>query len=148
MEQPLSNLIYDRTQADIDNQTLKGRWKKEDLNRIEEWTLFLNEKLSEWGYTANYVPPTHVWTREYFPTKPEIDRIRKNVHYLRSCFYFFPGKFWKSFGTVAQTVTWQNANNLEWDLEQLYQWLEAMVNGFRLREASTIFMEAGGVFNR
>ena len=55
MEQPLSNLIYDRTLIDVDNKTLKGHWAAEDLNRIEEWTLFLKEKLEECGYLVNYL---------------------------------------------------------------------------------------------
>lgn len=90
----------------------------------------------------------YLWNRKDFPTKPEIDRIRKNIHYLRSRFYYFPGAFWKSFGVYRINVTWQNANDMEWDLDQMYQWLEAMVKGFQLQEANTIFMEAGGVFNR
>ncbi|MCI8336979.1 MAG: hypothetical protein HFI72_07495 [Peptococcaceae bacterium] len=86
------------------------------------------------------------WTREDFPIKPEIDRIRSNIFRLKTGFYNIPT--YKAFPTVATFVNWQHANAMEWNLDQIYQWLEAMVKGFQFREANTIFMEAGGVFNR
>ena len=47
----------------------------------------------------------------------------------------------------AEKLTFQEANNIEGILYTLERVLLAMQEGFRLRQADTLFMIAGGVFN-
>ena len=46
----MENLIYDRTQADVDAGLDKARASVDFLNRIESWCAYLAERLREYGY--------------------------------------------------------------------------------------------------
>jgi len=46
----MESLIYDRTLSDITNLTRKGQYNASDLNRVESWTNYLNDKFNEMGY--------------------------------------------------------------------------------------------------
>lgn len=167
MQQPLDSLVFNRTAADVaavkslkkqiiagtasDAQqqtwfsgTMPGAWNYTDLNRIEEWTVYLQQFLIQYGYTADITSPNTAWTVEDYPTQSEIDRIRTNVDALQNGFYSIPD--WQDI-VYNQTMNFSQANALEWDLQTLYNWLQSMVEGFLLRQANTIFMTAGGVFN-
>ena len=87
-----------------------------------------------------------LWKREDFPTQSEMDRIRTNIQSLKEGFFAVPT--WKDFVTTAPFMDISQANAMEWDLEQIYIWLQSVVKGFHLRRANSIFMEAGGVLNR
>lgn len=85
------------------------------------------------------------WRMTDFPTQPEIDRIRNNVNKLQNCFFSIPT--WREI-IFNSTMDFNQANALEWDLQQIYDWLNAVVNAYEIRQANTMFMQAGGVFNR
>jgi hypothetical protein len=36
---------------------------------------------------------------------------------------------------------------MEWDLQRIYDWLTAMASWANMRQANTIFMQAGGILN-
>lgn len=84
------------------------------------------------------------WTREDLPTRGEVDRIRRNVDALQAGFYSLPD--WREI-VYDNTMHYTQANALEWDLQRLYDWLRAMVSNFQMRQANTIFMQAGGILN-
>lgn len=132
------NLVYDRTAAD------PGTFSTNMLNRIEEWTTYLAQQLGIYGYSVHINKRPVVWSMSDFPTRDEVDRIRTNVDTLQTGFYSLPD--WREI-MYNNTVDWEQANAIEWDLQRLYDWLQAMVQGFRLRQANTFFMTAGGVFN-
>ena len=85
-----------------------------------------------------------IWIESDIPYRSEIDRIRANVDALQTGFASLPD--WQDI-VYNNTMTFGQANVLEWDLQRLYDWLQSMVEGFLLRQANTLFMIAGGVFN-
>ena len=72
-----------------------------------------------------------------------MEQYIENIHLLRDCVPYAapdaPGD--------AEKLTFQEANNIEEILHTLERVLLAMQEGFKLRQADTLFMIAGGVFN-
>ena len=146
----LDKLQFDRTEA------APGTFSTDMLNRIEEWTAFLTDKLRGYGYWANITPrnverpqaeePLNpaLWYQSDIPTRGEIDRIRRNVDALQTGFARLPD--WREI-LYNNTVDFGQANALEWDLQRIYDWMNAMATAFLTRQANTIFMQAGGIFN-
>lgn len=128
------NLIFDRSAPVAQNAA--------DWNRLEQWTTYLATQLRSYGYSVTV--QTRTWTREDYPTRSEVDRIRRNVDALQAGFYSLPD--WREI-VYNNTLGYEQANALEWDLQRLYDWLGAMVNSFQTRQANTIFMQAGGILN-
>ena len=62
-----------------------------------------------------------------FPTRGEVDRIRRNVDALQAGFYSLPD--WREI-VYNNTLGYEQANALEWDLYTIYVWLERMVAAF------------------
>lgn len=163
----LDNLIFNRTQSDVSRvQSLtqkmiagtateaekeewlggkmKGAWNASDLNRIESWTAYLYDILLQNGYVAEITPKQSDWTEADIPYRSEIDRIRANVDALQTGFASLPD--WREI-VYNNTMNYGQANALEWDLQRIYDWLQAMASGFLTKQANTLFMVAGGVFN-
>ena len=164
---PFDNLIYDRTAADVSRVTdltrkmrsgtasdaertewlegrMKGAWNVSDLNRIENWTIYLTDFLAQQGYTADTFLRRTAWTKADFPTRSDIDRIRRNVEALQNCFFALPD--WREI-VYNGTMNFDQANVLEWDLGRIEIWLQELVKAANIRQANTLFMQAGGVFN-
>lgn len=162
----LDNLIFDRTQSDVSRvQSLtqkmiagtateaekaewlggmKGAWNASDLNRIETWTVYLYDVLLQYGYVATITPKQGNWIESDIPYRSEIDRIRANVDALQTGFQSLAD--WREI-VYNNTMDFTQANALEWDLQRIYDWLQAMASGFLAKQANTLFMVAGGVFN-
>lgn len=130
----VDNLIFDRSAPVAQNAA--------DWNRLETWTAYLAAQLRSYGYSVTV--QTRTWTRTDYPTRGEVDRIRRNVDALQAGFYSLPD--WREI-VYDNTLNFEQCNALEWDLQRLYDWLAAMVEAFRWRHANTFFMESGGVFN-
>lgn len=164
---PFDNLIYDRTAADVSRVTdltrkmrsgtasdaertewlegrMKGAWNASDLNRIENWTIYLTDFLAQQGYTANTFLRRTAWTKADFPTRSDIGRIRRNVEALQNYFFALPD--WREI-VHNGTMNFDQANVLEWDLGRIEIWLQELVKAANIRQANTLFMQAGGVFN-
>lgn len=164
MQQPSDNLVFDRTKAQAERvselngkmskgtatdaeiaewmQTSDGALNFVMLNRLETWTTYLAAQLRGYGYAVTVA--TRTWTRTDYPTRGEVDRIRRNVDALQAGFYSLPD--WREI-VYDNTLGYDQANALEWDLQRLYDWLRAMVSSFQMRQANTIFMQAGGILN-
>lgn len=164
MPQQLDDLIFDRTAADVQRvKTLtgklsagtateeekaewlagmKGAYNAADLNRVGAAVAYLTERLYALGYTVPAVPKTD-WQEGSFPTASAMEQYIENIHLLRDCVPYAapdaPG--------AAEKLTFQEANNIEEILYTLERVLLAMQEGFKLRQADTLFMIAGGVFN-
>lgn len=160
----MQQLVYDRTERN------KGTASVIMLNRLETWTTYLAAQLRGYGYAVSVTPraevpeqtyplydeatetitgyytiPAHTeWLMSDFPTRGEVDRIRRNVDALQAGFYSLPD--WREI-VYDNTLGYDQANALEWDLQRLYDWLRAMVSSFQMRQANTIFMQAGGILN-
>lgn len=103
-------LIYDRTQADVDNRTSKGYHNYTDLNRIESACKELATLLTSYGYPV-YITTKTNWTMTDKRTESEMERIRKNVKALKDVYYSASGT--PAVPSTLNPITWQKANNIE-----------------------------------
>lgn len=102
--------IYDRAQSDIDNQTSKGHYNADDLNRIEQDCAYLADAL---GVTVQ----TRAWSRTDFPTPGDFERILANLNTLRNAFFTYQ----TTPSTPQNPVNdYHKANNIEQILHDLY----------------------------
>jgi hypothetical protein len=111
--------VYDRTKETA------GKCNADMLNRLEQWTTYLAAQLCSYGYSVTV--QTRTWTRTDYPTRTEVDRIRRNVDALQAGFYSLPD--WREI-VYNNTLHYSQANALEWDLYTIYVWLERMVAAF------------------
>lgn len=164
MPQQLDDLIFNRTQFDVDrvksltqkmiNGTatdverqewfgdLKGAYNASDLNRVGSAVEYLTDTLYSMGYNVPTVPKDD-WTETDIPMQSQMDIYINNIHLLRDILPYAapdaPGD--------AEKLTFQEANNMEEILYTLERVLLAMQEHFKLRQANTLFMIAGGLFN-
>ena len=138
-----STLVTDRAQNDITAKTEKAYYNAADLNRVELWTQYLAGLLHSYGYTVPVTVKTN-WTVYDVPFLEDINRIRTNVDALQTGFYSLPD--WREI-VYNNTLDFNQANALEWDLNAIETWLNRMLAALLPRQANTQFMIAGGIFN-
>lgn len=85
------------------------------------------------------------WYEMDIPKKSDIDRIRNNVDALQNGFLSVPE--WRKI-IYNTTIDYGQANTLEWDMQTIYKWLAVVVDGFKLKQANSIIMIAGGALNQ
>lgn len=130
------------------NHTAQDFWNYSDLNRVEEWTQYLCDRLNTYGYGVKIAPKT--WSIGEYPTPTQLERIRSNINALQDVWFAVPE--WRELMAVHrpdghETITAEQVNAQEWDLQQMHDYLQAMVKAFELKQAGTLFMIAGGVLN-
>lgn len=86
MSEYLDNLIFDRTQADIDNMAAKAYIDYTDLNRIEAAVKWVSYVLNRKGY-KNTTNNKLNWQPNDFRTEADMVRLRKNIEAIRSAYY-------------------------------------------------------------
>lgn len=107
---------------------LPSAWyNAEDLNRIEDWTKWLADMLDYHGYPPDVIFRGSPWQNDDLPTRSDIDRIRANVDALQDAFAALPD--WREI-IYNNTMGWEQANAIEWDLSRIYVWLGRMVSAF------------------
>ena len=164
MPQQLDDLIFDRNQSDVSRvQSLtqkmidgtateaekaewlggmKGAYNAADLNRVGEAVEYLTDTLQSLGYSITTSPKTD-WTEADIPMQAQMETYLENIQTLRDRLpYVAPGAPADMTG-----LAYQEANNIEEILYTLESVLLAMQENFKLRQANTFFMTAGGVFN-
>lgn len=87
MSEYIDALIFDRTQADVDNMTAKGCIDYNDLNRVERAIRWISYVLNKYGYQNEI--QMKVW-KEEFRTDTEMERLRKNISIIRNAYYTDP----------------------------------------------------------
>lgn len=160
------NMIFDRTQDDVDRVSylanlwtengftgtttelsewvsdLKGAYNASDLNRVGSAVEYLTDTLYSMGYNVPTVPKDD-WTETDIPMQSQMDIYINNIHLLRDILpYVAPDA-----PDAPENLTYEQANNIEEILYRLENVLLAMKENFKLRQANTLFMIAGGVFN-
>lgn len=166
MPQQLDDLIFNRTQSDADRvnylaslwqngtftgtttelsewvSDLKGAYNASDLNRVGSAVEYLTDTLYSMGYNVPTVPKDD-WTETDIPVQSQMDIYINNIHLLRDILpYVAPDA-----PETAAGLSYQSSNNIEEILYTLESVLLAMQENFKLRQANTFFMTAGGVFN-
>lgn len=164
MPTQLDNLIFDRTQADVDRvKTLtaalvagtataaeraefvagmKGAYNAADLNRVGAAVDYLTGVLHDMGYTVPTVPVTN-WAESSIQNAEQMAVYLDNSHQLHDCLPYVAPDAPDSMGAL----TWQQANAIEEILYRLEIILQEIRAGYLIRRAATPFMIAGGVFN-
>lgn len=130
------------------NHTAQEFWNYSDLNRVEEWTQYLCDRLNTYGYGVKIAPKT--WSIGEYPTPTQLKRIRSNINALQDVWFAVPE--WRELMAAhrpdgRETINAEQVNAQEWDLQQMHDYLQAMVKVFELKQAGTLFMIAGGLYN-
>jgi len=76
----MESLIYDRTLSDITNLTSKGQYNASDLNRVESWTKYLNDKFNELGYRIDGYKEGSNYAKPVYEVKDFVDTSLFNVN--------------------------------------------------------------------
>lgn len=120
----MEKLIFDRTEADIINNTSKGQYNSEDLNRVETWCKYLAEALTNYGYKVEITTKIN-WGELDYPYGEEIERIRNNVNTLKEAYF--------SFTQVPETlnkIDIDKANKIEKILAEINELIGNMLQTF------------------
>ncbi len=120
----MEDLIYDRKEADIVNDTAKGQYNYEDFNRIESWCKYLSDSFNVNGYTLSIITKTN-WSVDSYVTYEDMERIRKNVETLKEAFFCYT-----QIPENLKRMTWQKANEIERILYELDYFIKCMENNF------------------
>ena len=110
-------LIYDRTQADVINDTDKGFWQLSDLVRITEWVEFLSDEFGLGLSATDYTLGDLV----------DITEVLANVAVIRAWHN------WSFTPAVPSATAWNyvKANNVEQILHDANLWETNRVEGYR-----------------
>lgn len=84
----MENLIFDRTQNDLEESTSKGYYNYTDLNRVEAWCEYLANLLTSYSYPVS-ISIKKDWTMSDLPNADDMERIRSNVNTIKTAFYAY-----------------------------------------------------------
>ena len=118
----LDTLVFDRSNADLGNDTDKAYISYADLNRVEEACRYLAGIL---GVNIQI----KIWDMEDFRTESEMNRLLNNIRTIRAAFFTklsTPGN--------PEKITYTNiyqANDIEQILYDIGSVYESMVSGQR-----------------
>lgn len=115
----MDDLIYDRTQTDVDNDTTKGQYNASDLNRVESWCEYLKTELTTLGYPVSITTKTN-WTSSDMRSVSEMNRVRNNIETLKNAYYSLTASV-----SSASYFDYEKANNWE---KILYE-IDTLMNG-------------------
>jgi hypothetical protein len=120
----IDTLIYDRTQADIANDTDKAYISYMDLNRIEETVKYLSDILNKYGY-RNTTKNKINWTMSELRKQEDCERIKSNYEVLQKVYaykFITPSFEWMSI---------EEANNIERILKDISVFINKMIYSFK-----------------
>lgn len=106
----IDTLIFDRVQADLNNDTDKAFYDHIDLNRVGEAQAYVRDRFAEIGYYASITPKTD-WTSTAEPTNADLASYLQNLRVLRTILNIIP-----TTPAVPDDVRYMNieeANNIE-----------------------------------
>lgn len=84
----MENLIFDRTQSDLENGTSKGYYNYTDLNRVETWCEYLANLLTSYSYPVS-ITIKKDWNMSDLPNVNDVERIRSNVNAIKTAFHAY-----------------------------------------------------------
>lgn len=124
MNRPEQDLIFDRTQADVDNDEPKGQYNASDLNRVESWCVYLATELNNVGYNIQITTKTD-WVQTDDRTAEEMERIRTNIKKIMDGYYSLT-----QIEPTAEQFDWRKANNWERILNEMNSFMFGMRNWY------------------
>lgn len=120
----MENLIFDRTQLDLDNDTEKGQYTYTDLNRVESWCKYLADILNSYNYYVSIETKTD-WIESDYHWSEDLERIRQNVNDLKEAYFAFT-----EIPANLEYMTIEKANDIEKILSEIDFILTSMENNF------------------
>jgi hypothetical protein len=128
MNEYIDNLVFDRTQADLDNVTAKASIAYTDLIRIETAVAWCSKMLNRYGYKNTIYKRCRMnWGKREPRLESQMERIRQNIADLRSL-YFTPSSTPITPQRITYTSIYQ-ANAIEKILYDLGKLVETCVPG-------------------
>lgn len=141
MQKPADSLIWSRTAEDVlaalqlDEKIGKGKASKaekdsylaekpgalfpKDLNRIEQYTAYLSEKLLSFGYLAKIKKRKGSWRLGEGLRKSDLMRMRKNILELRLALLESGMKMnWRKIN-LEDPLTFEKINDMEFNLSAI-----------------------------
>lgn len=122
-------LIDDRTVLDVAQDTAKGQYNWNDLNRVEAATEEIAGLLLSLGYHVGLEPTKKDWSRADFPTAAQMNRYLGNVKKVLAAYYAMPGA--PVLPASMGQLTWQSANAIERNLRDVETLLAQMLSALR-----------------
>ena len=121
----MENLIFDRTQNDLDHGTTKGYYNYTDLNRVESWCEYLANLLTSYSYSVSITIKKN-WNMSDLPNTTDMERIRSNINALKTAFYAYT-----DVPENLNYMTIEKANDIEKILSEIDNLIKNMINCFR-----------------
>ncbi len=121
----MENLIFDRTQNDLEESTSKGYYNYTDLNRVEVWCEYLANLLTSYSYPVSIVIKKD-WTISDLPNGNDMERIRGNIDAIKTVFHAYT-----DIPENLNYMTIEKANAIEKILYEIYSLIRNMGNEFR-----------------
>lgn len=121
----MEELIFDRKQSDLVNDTPKGNYNITDLNRVEMWCRYVADLLTSYAYPVQITTKTD-WQMEDMPTNTEMERIRTNIGKIKEAYYSLTST--PELPSTINPIDIQKANNIEkilYDIDLLIKNMEA-----------------------
>lgn len=120
----MNNLIFDRTQLDIDNDTEKGQYTYTDLNRVESWCKYIADVLNNYNYYVSINTRTD-WKESDYHYSKDLERIRTNINRLKEAYFSFT-----QIPENLEYMTINKANDIERILFEIDKIIGCMENNF------------------
>lgn len=106
----INNLIFDRTESDVEQGTDKGYYRYTDLNRVQAAVLAVRERFIEMGYNVAPIPTFHTWEENDIPLYPQIEAY---INSIRSLIGLIPIPDAPSIPDNPNRLDWIGANAIE-----------------------------------
>lgn len=121
----MENLIFDRTQTDIEQKTPKGYYNYTDLNRVETWCEYLANLLTSYSYPVSITVKKN-WAMSDLPNVNDMERIRSNVNAIKTAFHAYT-----NIPENLEYMTIEKANDIEKILSEIDFLTKNMISSFR-----------------
>lgn len=122
---PKIEFIFDRTAADVENDTPKGQYNYYDLSRVEIAVETIAAMMRQLGYTkinpvvkTDWHAPTDLPESFDTPTTQQMQRYLDNVRLIRGAFEVFETT--PNVPSDMRFLTYIEANNIEKVLSDVY----------------------------
>lgn len=123
--------VTDRTGEDLALGREKGCYGIQDLNRVENNTAALRQKIREMGEACPHVETKGDWalpgafSPEQWPVKSQMERYLQNVGQICRAYHLDP-----QLPASMEGLTWEGANQIEQALQNLDQYIKNTQHGF------------------
>ena len=121
----MEDLIFDRTQNDLEQKTSKGYYNYTDLNRVEAWCEYLAHSLTSYSYPVSITIKKN-WNMSDLPNTTDMERIRSNIDAIKTAFYAYT-----EIPENLEYMTIEKANAVEKILSEINKLIKNMCNEFR-----------------